>query len=90
MIQRNYRAYRRFRILPKLLRKRKEDATILVQKFIKGYAMRKKVMNAIVTKKIDANYVYFEELRSKLEVYAYNIISLHWLRYLGRKIDTMD
>jgi hypothetical protein len=57
---------------------------------MKGYYQRKQVMKRVAANTFETNFAYFAQLRTKLEQHAYNIITLHWLRYLARKIDRME
>lgn len=40
-IQRSYRGYRRWKIIPKLVKRRRENMRIMIQKYMKGYLLRK-------------------------------------------------
>jgi len=37
LIARNFREYRRFNVIPKILKKRKNENATVIQKFLKGY-----------------------------------------------------
>ena len=89
-IQRSYRGYRRWRIIPKMLRQRKERNCIIVQKHLQGYLARKRFVRDIHELKIQTNMAFFTDLREKLYKNSCDIISLHWLRYMVRKITRMQ
>jgi len=62
MIQRNYKEFRRWRTIPRMLLNRKKFASTKVQKFIKGYLIRRDFYKNIVENKLMLNQVYFDQL----------------------------
>jgi len=55
MIQRNYKEFRRWRTIPRMLLNRKKFAATKVQKFIKGYLIRRDFYKNIVENKLKLN-----------------------------------
>lgn len=87
MIQNNYRAYRRWNIIPKMLKAARKEAATIIQKYMKGYALSKHLFMHIHQHKIHQNYIYFSGLNQKLEEYASKIIKTAYLKYKLRKTE---
>ena len=67
MIVKNYKAYRRWNVIPKILNIRKNDNATIIQKFLKGFLVYNRLNRKIKNNKITTNFIYFVELRKKLE-----------------------
>lgn len=86
MIQRNYRVYRRFKILPKMFQDFKHSKAIVIQKYMRGYNVCfQKYGKKICLERLKHNFDYFDELRGELEVQAANVIRFYYLRRQFKK-----
>lgn len=66
-IQEGYKAYRRFKILPKLLMRRKINAIITVQKFMKGKLVHQKYRDILNFEKMKNTIEFFEKMKAKVQ-----------------------
>lgn len=66
MIQKVWRRYRIFKMLPKALKFRKDRAASHIQKYVKGYLTHTKLQSVINQRKMKSNFEYFEMMRLRL------------------------
>ena len=64
-IQRCYRNWRTWTIIPRIWRKHKTNAAFLVQKYLRGYLVFSKYIDGIRMKKFELNYKHFSEVREQ-------------------------
>lgn len=90
MIQRNFREYRRFKIIPKLLNQRKRDRITLIQRTVRGFMVWRKWQKKLKEARVKRHHSYFNVLRDRIENHAGNVIKIYWFRYLIRKLDKRE
>ena len=59
---------------------------MMCQKFLKGFVARKRLQKSKAKNKIDHNYLYFADLRHRLEDNAVTIITTYYIKYKLRQI----
>ena len=59
MIQKNYRGYRRWNVIPKIMRRRKYNAAETIQKIMRGFKVRVAMYRNIQDNKLNNNFNYF-------------------------------
>jgi len=87
MIQKNFRLFRRWNVIPKLMRSRKNNSAEIIQKYLKGYIVSRRLYHQIQQNKIDQNYNFFSDLRHRLEQSAAKTIKLYYIRYKIKKVE---
>lgn len=82
-IQRKWR-YTRSSVLtdPHLFQKVGDNAACMVQKYIRGKLIRDAVILELSNRKIEANLSYFDELKRKIQLDAYEKIATFWKQKL--------
>lgn len=78
MIQRNYKCWRTFNLIPKALKFRKNMAAQMVQKFVKGYIVFHTMYGKLRKSKIEANYEWFKEKREVIKQESAILIQNWW------------
>ena len=76
MIQKNFRNYRKWSIVPKVMKMRKINCARTLQKFMRGFVSRKLMYKDMQENKLDSNLHYFDELRERLVYQATRAIKL--------------
>ncbi|CAI2363775.1 unnamed protein product [Moneuplotes crassus] len=66
-LQKCWRYYRIFTLVPKTLRFRKRRALIRIQKFLRGYRDYKKIKEQLSERRMENNFEYFSKMREKIE-----------------------
>ena len=87
MIQKNFRLFRRWNVIPKLMRARKHNSAAILQKYMRGYLISRHMYHQIQQNKIDSNYGYFHSLKSRLEHTAAKTITLFYFRFKIRQAE---
>eukprot|EP00347_Sterkiella_histriomuscorum_P009826 403339737 len=64
----------------------KIKAVITIQRFWRGYIIRKKYQPPIKKRVMDKNFQYFESMRRQLLLNAAIIIRYHWIKYKRNKL----
>ena len=67
-IQRCWKRYRIFTLIPKTLKFRRNKANITIQKHMRGYKNFVKFREILRNKRLNSNFKYFTKMREKLEL----------------------
>ena len=84
-IQKNYLTWRRWSLIPKALKFRKNQMATIIQKYMRG----DRICNSMYTKlrktKLQQNLRFFYDMKYRIEYVAINRIKLFYLIYLRHK-----
>lgn len=84
VIQRCWRKYRVFSLLPKALKYRRNKACWTIQKFARGYQAYHKVKNELRETRLRAWFNYFDDMRQKLCDQNVRVIQYHSRKFLQK------
>ena len=83
-LQRYYRSYRGFSMLPKALLFRKNEKATMIQKYMKGYGIFHKMFLHLRKEKLRDTATFFDSMRADLMKKAAMCIQKEWRRYMVR------
>ena len=66
MIQRNFKEYRRFKVIPRAIKARRMLAATVIQTKMRGFVVRKTLTKVVLERRVAQNYQYFSVLRQRL------------------------
>lgn len=73
-IQKAFKRYRMFNLIPKALKFRKNIMVLRIQKFLRGYKVYSKINKIIRDKHMKETFEYFESLRKEV---VYGILTIN-------------
>jgi len=85
IIKRYYRYYRRYNVIPILMKLRKDSSALTIQKVLLGYIVRKKVQNDQIERTFEVSFKYFEKLKKELQERSACKIQMTYMNYLQKK-----
>ena len=74
MIQRNYREFRRVKMLPRAIKFYKDQQATIVQKYMRGYMIYHQKFVSLRNQKLKINANFFDAMRATVEERAAKII----------------
>lgn len=84
-IVKTWRQVKLVRVMEKLLKKRKEEASVLIQRYLKGYLGRNQAMSKFLMSRFDKNIAFFDEKRHQILVDLQIKVKKLWYAYKERK-----
>lgn len=78
-IQKNYKTWHRWSLIPKALKFRKNQMATIIQKYMRGYRVYHQMYTELRQTKLQENFNFFKEMRQRVEVVAVNRIKL-WFK----------
>lgn len=84
-IQRFWKQYLKYQRFPKVLQMLKNNSATLVQKFMRGFIVKKRLFKQMSALKIQNCFDFFEQMRSHLYENSQRVIRYHWLKYKKNK-----
>ena len=84
-LQRFWKRYHMWQMIPRALKERKERAAIEIQKYLRSYISNKYFIKIFAEYKLKNCHDYFSKIKLDFILSAQILISYSWKRYLKRK-----
>jgi histidinol phosphatase-like enzyme len=85
MIQRRFHAYRISTLIPRTLRYRKEQASLTVQRYLRGLLVSKNWRLQYDKMRLKTNFAFFTDIRNGILAKSQVKIRRVWLKYHAKK-----